>query len=54
MEYVYYIFPISFALMTIRIIQVNYMKYILKMELKDVDKVAPEEYAELIVKEQGE
>ncbi len=54
MEYVYYIFPISFALMTIRIIQVNYMKYILKIEIADVDKVAPEDYAEFTAKKQGE
>ncbi len=54
MEYVYYIFPISFAIMTIRIIQVNYMKYILKIEIADVDKVAPEDYADFKAKEQGE
>ena len=45
MEYVYYIFPISFTLMTIRILQVNYIKYVLKLEIKDVDKVDPDEYA---------
>lgn len=47
MAYVYYIFPISFALMTIRIIQVNYIKFILKQEFEDVDKVAPEAYKQL-------
>ncbi len=43
MAYVYWIFPISFALMTIRIIQVNVMKYILNVDIKDVDKVDLEE-----------
>ena len=45
MEYVYWIFPISFGLMTIRIIQVNYIKFVLKQEIEDVDKVKPEECA---------
>ena len=45
MEYVYWIFPISFSLMTIRIIQVNYIKFVLKQEIEDVDKVKPEECA---------
>lgn len=41
MEYVYWIFPISFTLMTIRIIQVNIMQLLLKIELGDVDRVTP-------------
>lgn len=43
MAYVYWIFPISFGLMTLRIIQVDIMKYILKIEIKDVDSVDFEE-----------
>ena len=39
MAYVYWIFPISFGLMTIRIIQVDVMKYIFKIDIKDVDAV---------------
>lgn len=39
MAYVFMIFPIAFSLMTIRIIQVNIMKYIFKIEIADVDKV---------------
>lgn len=39
MAYVFLIFPIAFTLMTARIIQVNIMKYILKIEIEDVDKV---------------
>ncbi len=37
--YVYLIFPISFSLMTIRILQVNYIRWILKREIEDPDKV---------------
>ncbi len=39
MAYVFLIFPIAFSLMTLRIIQVNIMKYIFKIELADVDQV---------------
>jgi C4-dicarboxylate transporter DctQ subunit len=39
MSYIFMIFPIAFSLMTIRIIQVNIMKHILKIEIADVDKV---------------
>lgn len=39
MSYVFMIFPFAFTLMTIRIIQVNIMKYILKIEIADVDKI---------------
>ena len=39
MAYVFMIFPIAFTLMTIRIIQVNIMKYILKIEIADVDQI---------------
>lgn len=47
MAYVYLIFPISFSLMIIRILQVNYTKYILKQEITDVDKVKPDEHTYL-------
>lgn len=43
MAYVFMIFPLAFSLMNIRIIQVNIMKYILKMEIADVDKIDTEE-----------
>lgn len=39
MAYIFLIFPIAFSLMTLRIIQVNIMKYIFKIELADVDQV---------------
>jgi len=39
MAYVFMVFPIAFSLMIIRIIQVNVMKHILKIEIADVDKV---------------
>lgn len=44
MEYVYWVFPMTFALMTLRIVQVNIMKYVLKIEIEDVDKVDPDEF----------
>ena len=40
MHYVYMLFPIAFTLMTIRIIQVNVLKFVYKVELKDVDDVS--------------
>lgn len=39
MAYVFMIFPITFSLMSLRIIQVNIMKHILKIEIADVDKI---------------
>ena len=39
MAYIFFIFPIAFTLMTLRIIQVNIMKYILHIELADVDRI---------------
>lgn len=39
MAYIFLIFPIAFTLMTIRIIQVNIMKYIFHIELADVDHI---------------
>lgn len=49
MAYVYWIFPISFGLMTIRIIQVDIMKYVLKVEVKDVDAIDLEETKQMLV-----
>lgn len=48
MAYVYWIFPISFGLMTIRIIQVDIMKYVFKIDIKDVDAVEFEESSEML------
>lgn len=39
MAYVYLIFPLAFAAMTIRVIQVNYLKLVKKVEIKDPDKI---------------
>lgn len=36
--YVYLVFPLSFTLMCIRIIQVNYIKFVLKQEIIDPDQ----------------
>jgi len=40
MQYVYMLFPIAFTLMSIRIIQVDILKYVLKQELRDVDDIS--------------
>ena len=48
MAYVYWIFPITFGLMTLRIIQVDILKYVLKQEIRDVDQVDLEEQRKLI------
>lgn len=50
MAYVYWIFPISFGLMTLRIIQVNIMKFVLKIDLKDVDQIDLDETKEMLEK----
>ncbi|MDO9583379.1 MAG: TRAP transporter small permease [Desulfomicrobium sp.] len=47
MAYVYCIFPISFTLMSIRIIQVNYIKFILKEDIRNVDQVNPDDFKQL-------
>ena len=47
MAYVYYIFPMSFTLMSFRIIQVNCINYILKEDIRDVDQVDPDEFKQL-------
>lgn len=48
MEYVYWIFPIAFTLMSVRILQVDYIRYILKQEIKDVDKIEAEDYEAIV------
>jgi TRAP-type C4-dicarboxylate transport system permease small subunit len=42
MHYVYMLFPLVFTLMSIRIIQFNILKFILKVEIKDVDDISNE------------
>ncbi len=43
LAHVYLVFPISFTLMAIRIIQVNFIKFVLKQEIEDPDQAAIEE-----------
>lgn len=52
MRYVYMALPIAFTLMTIRIIQVNYMKLVMGIDPRDPDKVEVEEMLELAADEQ--
>jgi C4-dicarboxylate transporter, DctQ subunit len=39
MKYFYFIFPIAFTLMTIRILQVNYLRLVKREDIGDPDKV---------------
>ena len=48
MAYIYCIFPIAFTLMSIRIIQVNYLKLVKGIDIRDPDKVDLEEEFEKI------
>ncbi len=48
MAYVYMIFPISFTLMSIRIIQINYLKLVKGVDIRDPDKVDLEEEFEKV------
>ena len=43
MAYVYLIFPIAFALMSVRVIQVNYLKLVKGVDIRDPDKIDMEE-----------
>ncbi|MBL0713862.1 MAG: TRAP transporter small permease [Desulfosarcina sp.] len=43
MAYVYMIFPLSFTAMTIRIIQVNYLKIVKGIDIRDPDKIDMDE-----------
>lgn len=42
MHYIYLLFPVTFTLMTVRIIQFNVLKYILGAEIRDVDDISGE------------
>ena len=42
MHYIYMLFPLAFTLMSIRIIQFNYLKYVLKVDIQDVDDISSE------------
>ena len=48
MAYVYFIFPMAFTLMSIRIIQVNYLKLVKGIDIRDPDKVDIKEEFEKI------
>ena len=50
---IYLIFPISFVLMAIRILQVNYIKFILKEEIVDPDQMAIEESKQALAEEEN-
>ncbi len=43
MKYIYIVLPIAFALMTIRVIQVNYLKLVMGVDVRDPDKVDVQE-----------
>ncbi len=49
--YVYLVFPLSFTLMAIRILQVNYIKFILKEEIADPDQEAIKESQSALLEE---
>lgn len=40
---IYFIFPIAFTLISIRVIQVNIMKFIMKQDIPSPDKAAMEQ-----------
>lgn len=46
MKYIYMILPIAFVLMSIRVIQVNYLRWVRGEELRGPDEVAAEETIE--------
>jgi len=53
MAYVYLIFPIAFTLMSIRIIQINYLKLVKGVDIRDPDKIDMEEEYQKISGSQG-
>ncbi len=53
MAYVYLIFPISFTLMSVRIIQINYLKLVKGIDIRDPDKVDMEEEFDKISDSKG-
>jgi TRAP-type C4-dicarboxylate transport system permease small subunit len=52
MAYIYLIFPLSFTAMTIRIIQVNYLKIVKGVDIRDPDKIDVE--AEMAAAQSGD
>jgi TRAP-type C4-dicarboxylate transport system permease small subunit len=42
MHYIYMVFPVAFGLMTLRIIQVNILKFFFGLELTDLDDISAE------------
>lgn len=54
MAYVYWIFPLSFTLMSIRIIQVNYLKLVKGVDIRDPDKVDLDEEFEKVAGPRGQ
>lgn len=52
MAYIYMIFPLSFSVMTIRIIQVNYLKIVKGIDIRDPDKIEVD--GEMGVADKGE
>ena len=50
---VYLVFPASFLLMAIRIIQVNVIKYVLKEEIVDPDAEAVKESQKTLIAQEG-
>ncbi len=48
LQHVYLILPVAFTLMTIRVIQVNYLKLVKGIDPRDPDKVEVEDMLELV------
>ena len=53
MGYIYLVFPLSFTLMAIRILQVNYIKFILKQEIADPDQEAVKQSQSALLEDGG-
>ena len=49
LSYVYMVFPLSFSLMAIRIVQVNFIKFVLKQEIADPDQESVKESQSTLV-----
>ncbi len=50
---VYLVFPLSFTLMAIRIVQVNYIKFVLREEIADLDQEAIKESQSALMGDEG-
>ena len=50
---VYLVFPLSFLLMAVRIVQVNVIKFVLKKEIRDPDQEAIEESQKTLMTAEG-